>query len=229
MVLLALLWYVLGRIHERYAPLKRFSMVYSILGILFVTGIFFIFSTTEGLRGLERMTDGTTLFTSAPLAITVFLLLLAIAGAAVYAMVYKTMTIPEVVAVAIALALTLAIGFASDLDLVNGSYRFGRVGSEILTSQGMLWAVLLNVAVFAELVGLVFLGYRLREEWYINLGAVLLLIFIFVKYFDWFFTFLDKSVFFIIAGVLLFLLGWLMERGRRMMIAGMKQEAQTPQ
>jgi len=46
---------------------------------------------------------------------------------------------------------------------------------------------------------------------------------IFVKYFDWFFTFLDKSVFFISAGVLLFVVGWLMEKGRRYMLAEIEE------
>jgi uncharacterized membrane protein len=36
-----------------------------------------------------------------------------------------------------------------------------------------------------------------------------------VKYFDWFFKFMDKSVFFIVAGIMLFAIGWAMERGRR--------------
>ena len=59
------------------------------------------------------------------------------------------------------------------------------------------------------------MGYVKKEKWLINLGAAFLFMLIIVKYFDWFFTFLDKSIFFIGAGILLFIVGWLMEKGRR--------------
>lgn len=104
--------------------------------------------------------------------------------------------------------------------------RFSAIGE--LSRAGILWAFILNLAVFLELIGLIFSGYLWREEWLINLGAFLLFFLIIVKYFDWFFTFLDKSVAFIGAGILLFGVGWFMERGRRYMISNMKAESQRP-
>jgi len=68
------------------------------------------------------------------------------------------------------------------------------------------------------------LGYLKRENWLINLGAFFIFILIFVKYFDWFFAFLDKSIFFISAGILLFVVGWFMEKGRRYLLSTIKKE-----
>ena len=96
--------------------------------------------------------------------------------------------------------------------------------SRELSASGVLWAIILNVLLFGEIMGVILAGYGRKEKWLINLGVFFLFIFILVKYFDWFFDFLDKSVFFIGAGILLFAVGWFMEKGRRYMLAEMKNE-----
>ena len=45
-----------------------------------------------------------------------------------------------------------------------------------------------------------------------------------VDRFDWFFTFFDKSIFFISAGIILFIVGWFMEKGRKYMLSITKEE-----
>jgi uncharacterized membrane protein len=82
-----------------------------------------------------------------------------------------------------------------------------------------LFTLIYNIAIFLELFGLIYLGYMRGETWLINFGALFLFLLIIAKYFDWFFTFLDKSIFFIGAGILFFVVGWIMERGRRYMIS----------
>jgi len=105
------------------------------------------------------------------------------------------------------------------------SYNLYYSGNE-LSSTGVLWAITYNFAIFFELLGLIITGYLRRETWLINFGALFLFLLIIVKYFDWFFTFLDKSIFFIGAGILLFVVGWFMEKGRRYMISNIKTQAQ---
>ena len=95
-----------------------------------------------------------------------------------------------------------------------------------LSETGVFWALIYNLAIFFELLGLLFSGYLRRETWLINLGALFLFLLIIVKYFDWFFTFFDKSIFFIGAGILLFVVGWFMEKGRKYMISNIKEQAQ---
>jgi uncharacterized membrane protein len=87
----------------------------------------------------------------------------------------------------------------------------------------IIWAVLFNLLVLIELLGLVLTGYLNQQLWRINLGVFLLFILMIVKYMDWFFTFLDKSLFFISAGLLFLVVGWLMERGRRYLIASIEK------
>ena len=99
-------------------------------------------------------------------------------------------------------------------------------GGGELSGSGTLWAFIFNFVVFFELLGLMFSGYIRQESWLINLGALFLFLLIVVKYFDWFFTSLDKSIFFIGAGIFLFVVGWFMEKGRRYMISGIKTQSQ---
>ena len=44
-----------------------------------------------------------------------------------------------------------------------------------------------------------------------------------IKYFDWFFEFIDKSIFFLGAGELMLALGWSMEKGRKYIITNVKK------
>jgi uncharacterized membrane protein len=87
-----------------------------------------------------------------------------------------------------------------------------------LSATGIFWAAIINFALFFEILGVIFSGYLRKELWLVNMGTIFLLIFVAVKYFDWFFDFMDKSVFFLVAGVLLFGVGWTMERGRRYLV-----------
>jgi len=96
--------------------------------------------------------------------------------------------------------------------------------SNELSGLGIFWAVVFNLMLFSEIVGIIFLGYFNNKNFFINLGIVFMSILIFVKYFDWFFAFLDKSIFFIGAGILLFVVGWFMEKGRRYMLSAIKKE-----
>jgi uncharacterized membrane protein len=64
------------------------------------------------------------------------------------------------------------------------------------------------------------------EEWRmkINLGTLLFIFTAMIAYFKLTWSFMDKSLFFIIGGILLLLLSWLLNRRRRSFIAGEKGE-----
>lgn len=123
-----------------------------------------------------------------------------------------------------ALAIILLVVLFAVIPLLPSQRLFiqsggGRSFQVDLTGAGVWWAILFNVLVFVQLLGLIFSGYARREGWLINVGALFLFLLIAVKYFDWFFAFLDKSVFFVGAGILLLAVGWLMEKGRRYVIS----------
>ncbi|PIR70307.1 MAG: hypothetical protein COU46_02215 [Candidatus Niyogibacteria bacterium CG10_big_fil_rev_8_21_14_0_10_42_19] len=228
----ALLFYSLGHLHEREMKWKRFALVYLGLGIISITGVLFFLSTKSGLFVLGDMTKGVSFFGSWRITLSLFIFLAALVGVAFYTMAKKLVSPFEFLAI---LLLTFLFGVIALLPQqsmflqVGDSYNYYS-GDQELSSSGVLWAIIFNFVVFFELLGLIFSGYLRRETWLINLGALFLFLLIVVKYFDWFFTFLDKSIFFISAGILLFVVGWFMERGRKYMISNIKtQSQQIPQ
>jgi hypothetical protein len=213
MVFLMVIFYGLGHSHMGIKKWKKFAVVYEILGVIFVTGVMFLMSSKLGLTLVENMTKGT--MGTWQLTIGAMVLWLLAIGSGIYAFLKKLMSGFELAAMVV-----IAMIFGGML-LLPRQYL---TSYENLTADGFFWAVVFNIGVFAELLGLIFSGYVRRETWLINLGAFFLSLLIVVKYFDWFFSFLDKSVFFIGAGILMFGVGWFMEKGRRLMIAKIKDQ-----
>ncbi|MDP3953845.1 MAG: hypothetical protein Q8Q06_00310 [bacterium] len=228
---LALLFYSLGHLHEKQIKFKRFALVYLILGIISVTGALFFFSTKPGIGVIGEMTKGASFLGSWQLTLSLFIFLVSLVGVTLYSAVQKLLSLFELLAVFVLACLFGITAFLPEQAMFVQStqyYSFFSGGNE-LSSAGILWAVIYNFAIFFELLGLILSGYIRRETWPINIGALFLFLLIIVKYFDWFFTFLDKSIFFIGAGILLFVVGWFMERGRRYMISNIKVQTQQVQ
>lgn len=225
---LSLLYFSIGEIHSRYERAKRYSIVYSVLGILLINGLLFFFSTKIGITALEEATRGDSPFSIVSFSVIIFVLVVAIIGSNVYTYVNNSSKWREILAVAILFILFSIILLLSKQNFVLDSSIFSYMSQkETLTPAGLLWAVILNAVAFLELVGIIFLGYLRRQTWLINMGAFFLFIFILIKYFDWFFSFLDKSLFFIGAGILLLALGWFMERGRKKMLLRISEQNQV--
>lgn len=223
---LALLCFSLGHLHEKQIKFKRFALVYMVLGIISVTGSLFLFSTKSGVGMIGEMTRGASFFTSGGLVFFLFVLLISLIGVTLYAVKEKLLSPFEGGAV---LALAFLFGITAILPeqnmfVLQSGQEYGFSASRDLSGTGIFWALIYNVAIFFELLGLIFSGYMRRETWLINLGALFLFLLIIVKYFDWMFAFLDKSIFFIGAGILLFAVGWFMEKGRRYMISNIKEQ-----
>ena len=229
LIFIALLFYVLGHYHEKELKYKRFALVYLILGIISVTGALFIFSSKPGLGMLAEMTKGVSFVSSWEITTSLLLFFAVLVSLTLYSASKNLILLAETAAIFI---LAILFGITAFLPqqtifMQTGNYPgyYSGSGSE-LSANGILWAIVFNFAVFFELLGLIFSGYLRREEWLINIGAFFLFILIIVKYFDWFFTFLDKSLFFMGAGILLFVVGWFMEKSRRYMISNIKTEQQ---
>jgi len=222
---IATIFYLLSRVHEKEMKFKRVSMVYSILGLIPVTSALFLLSTKFGLRALEGITKEASFFGSWEITISLFVFLIFLIGILVYTLSKNLIFKSEAVAIGFLVVLFCIIALLPEQTMFlqqKGNYEVYR-GAE-LSSSGILWAIFFNILIFLELVGIIFLGYLKQENWLINLGMFFIFILIFVKYFDWFFTFLDKSIFFIGAGILLFVIGWFMEKGRRYLLSTVKKE-----
>ncbi|HWI60575.1 MAG TPA: hypothetical protein VNT75_01915, partial [Symbiobacteriaceae bacterium] len=75
--------------------------------------------------------------------------------------------------------------------------------------------VLFNLLLFAGTVGFTVLGVRQRNQLVVNLGLAAFLVHVLTRYFDLFFSAMNKSLFFVLGGILLLGGGWLLERNRR--------------
>lgn len=231
LLLIFVIFYLLGRFHEKEIKFKRVSIVYLILGLIPITAVLFFLSTKSGLRILEDITKGTSFFSSWEITLSLFLFLIFIIGILVYALSKQLIFRSEAVAIGFLVVLFCVMALLSEQTMFlqqegpSGVYEIITTTGQKLSSRGILWATFFNILIFLELVGIIFLGYLKQENWLINIGVLFIFILIFIKYFDWFFTFLDKSVFFIGAGILLFFVGWFMEKGRRYLLSLTKKEA----
>lgn len=212
LLLIMLVYTAVGHAHGAAGRAARFSTVYRLLGAIPLVAALFFLSTKPGLGALEEMTGGGRVCPPQVTA-SLFLLTAALGIMTLRSMIAGSVFPSEVAAAVIPAALFVCVALVPGQETVSGG---------ALTAAGIAWACVFNIVVFLHLLGLILSGYRRREEWLINMGTFFLFLLIAVKYIDWFFTFLDKSLFFIGAGALLFLVGWLMERGRRQMIAGLR-------
>lgn len=220
---IALLLYTIGRFHEKELKFKRFALVYLLFGIAGTTAFLFGLSTKIGLSVFAEMSKGTIIFSTWQMLTSYIVFSLALAILISYLFYIRMISIYEALSLFFLEFLFVILTFipTQHLTLEDNMYQAMSNGLD-LSATGMAWALFFNILVFIEVLGIIFSGYLKKEEWLINLGAVFLFILIFVKYFDWFFSFLDKSIFFIGAGLIFFGVGWFMEKGRRRMIATIK-------
>jgi uncharacterized membrane protein len=72
-----------------------------------------------------------------------------------------------------------------------------------------------NLLLFAGTVGWIILGIRMRSQMVVNLGLGVFMVHMLTRYFDLFFSAMNRSLFFILGGLLLLGGGWFLERNRR--------------
>lgn len=225
--LLFILFYVLGKAHLADIKFKRFSYVYNILGLISATGVMFVLSTKMGLDVFSHLTEGAQIFSSWQAEVSLTVIVLALLAGFGFSLKKKLISKTEAIFVGLLAVMFVIFLFIPEQDItIPSTFRYMYI-SQDFSSNGLIWAFFFNVFIFLQLVGIVLSGYINRESWMINLGALMLFLLIIVKYFDWFFTFFDKSIFFISAGVLLFLVGGLMEKGRRYMLKSMNEEKEN--
>lgn len=202
--------YVVGRLLEHSKKWTRFSFLHSLMSIFAISIMLFFLSMQDGIREFAN------LFTSVSVLESPFVATASIAtgvtalGLIFYGWIQKRLHHFEGIFL-IAVMMFLSAPVFSSIPTLFVDYE--------ISSQGFMWALIFNIAIFAEFLGLIYLGYLKKQTWYVNVSIVGLFILILTKYFDWFFSFLDKSVFFVGAGILFFIVGWFMERGRRYIIS----------
>lgn len=220
MILLSLILYMLGAIHRSERKFKRFSLVYTVLGMVFFIGFIFFLSSKWGMESLEDMTSGKEILSSWQIAVSYLFMILIFVSGFILSLYKKYISKYELLLIFCAGLFFSALVFFPELRFFETSNAYnGYYYGKEFSSFGIVWAFIFNIFIFLQVLGVILLGYISRQEWFINLGAFFLFILIGIKYFDWFFTFFDKSIFFISAGIIMFIVGWFMEKGRRYMLS----------
>ena len=75
--------------------------------------------------------------------------------------------------------------------------------------------MLFNLLFFAGLAWLVYTGLHLNDRFLVNLAFVFFALVVLARYFDTFWTLMNRSFFFMAGGLLLMIGGYALERGRR--------------
>ena len=92
-------------------------------------------------------------------------------------------------------------------------------------SHGWLALAVLNLVLVAALIGLIAEGYRRDDRFVVNLGFLAFAATILRLYFDTFWLLFDRSLFFMVGGLLVIALGWGLERKRRNLIGDLGEAA----
>jgi uncharacterized membrane protein len=78
-----------------------------------------------------------------------------------------------------------------------------------------------NILLLSTIAGLVYTGLnRIQSVGLVNVAVVFFVIDVIARYFDFFYTMMNRSLFFIVGGIILMVVGSLAESGRRKMIEG---------
>lgn len=227
LVIIGLILYALGHLLEKERKWKRFSLVHSMMGIIWTSGTLAYLSTKSGLHSMAGLTKGAPFTASVEITVSLLIFTAALAGTSFYSFRGKLISRYELYGITILTLLFTIVLFLPQQTMFNEEVKNSfdvYSGYYTLSGNGTVLAIIFNLAIFLQLLGLIFSGYLRREVWLINLGTVLLFILITIRYFDWFFTFLNKSIFFIGAGLLLMGVGWLMEKRRKAIIADIGEE-----
>lgn len=228
LVFIASLFYVLGYLHEKKIKFKKFASVYLLIGIITVTATLFFLSSKLGLMVLNIMTKGESVFSSWQISLSLFVLLILIVSIIFYSFDKKLILSFEAIIILLLILIFILLTLLPQQEMFiwpqNQQSTYFIYTKSRLSNRGIFWFSILNFLLFLKLLGLIFSGYRRKEKWFINIGTFFLFFLIINKYFDWFFTFLSKSIFFIGAGIIFFVIGWFMEKGRRHMLKKIQSE-----
>jgi len=195
----------LGRIKEEITALRDYSEVFELMGLMTALGAVFLLSfrgVYESFdQGLYIQGDADVAFRVLIGAAGVLTLALAVATTWLHRRNEAQFTLNGIEGVVIAVLLAAAY-------VVIGVNNGGEV----------FYAVVFNALLALVLLGVLVSGYmRGREQW-VNIGLGFIGINVIARYFEYSWDLLDRSFIFVAAGVILLLGGYLVERGRQMML-----------
>lgn len=108
---------------------------------------------------------------------------------------------------------------SESLSVYEGPLSLGLVALALIfffyPTTTTIYMVLFNLLFPGLTILFIYLGYNREDMQLVNLGMLWLSIFLVAKYFDWFWKLLERSIFFIVGGLILVLGGIALEKKRR--------------
>lgn len=218
-----LIFYLSGRILENNKKWEKTGTIINLLSIPFLFTFLFILSTPYGISLIEGNLGTSKIILSKQLTFFLLLFLFSSIILLVYSVSKNFISLSlEFIPFFFLLCFFLSFILFKIPTLTYMDYEFKRSFIESFTGLGIFFVIFLNILTFSFLLLLFFIGYHRKEEILINFGVLFMSFFIIFQYFS-FFKFLNKSLFFFIGGILLFLIGYFMEKGRKKYIEKIKE------
>jgi len=92
-------------------------------------------------------------------------------------------------------------------------------------SEVNITVIIINLLLFASVIGLIYFGLTEHKLFYVNMAFVVFTIVLISRYFDTFWSLMDRSLFFIIGGLLLIFGGYWLEKKRRQLSIQFNQQS----
>ncbi len=211
---------------EEYPKAKRYSLileVLSLVGLLIVPLIYGALSSRGLWAGLRE--EGDLALTGSVWAI---LLLIFTAKDFVIGLALKAwkagVEFTDLVVPALWAIVYGSFVFMPGIERVSRSRYYGNTTSAFPTEM-IAPAVIMNGVFLATISWLLYEGVKNKQIWKLNVSILALFVFVIQRYFDWFQnTFLDRSLFFIVLGVIFLGAGFLLEKLRGRLIDEVTEE-----
>jgi uncharacterized membrane protein len=119
----------------------------------------------------------------------------------------------------------------SKTSVFENSTALGLIGLTLIffffPAESIIYTLIYNLIFALLTLFLIFIGYQKSDIKIVNVGIFWLSIFIFARYFDFFWDLMDRSLFFIVGGLILVLGGIALEKKRKQLKESFIQINQT--
>jgi len=201
-LVLSMVLYGIGSVHSRFERLRLYTPRYQVFGLILLFGVMFILS-------FQDIYQEHALETWDPMALPLS-----------FAIAFHIVAVIAVICAVWSLFIDvnrkrLSYVLSSDLAAVVFFVGVSYLVLCLPFAAPITYAVIINIILFAGIIGLIFLGYFRGVGYLVNIALVFFGLFVIGRYFDLTWDLLPRSVFFIIGGFLLLGVGILLERLRR--------------
>ena len=211
-LILGLMLYNLSKLQAHFDLTRSYARVYEILGLLTAFGALYLLTFRDMFDISAYKGEGITENIAIEFWVAFYLAsAVAVAAFVATAALYTRRQLP---------LLTLPYEGAAALALVVVAYLVVYV----TVGEDVLYPLLFNLLLLMGIVGLVFAGYLRRQEHLINVALIFFGVDAVTRYFEYSFSLFDRSLVFIVAGLILLGGGFLLERGRRRVFERMRAQ-----